>query len=192
MNTITMLYSGNIGLGHDFETIIRSVHKLSGQMNLRVLFVGDGKGKKLLIELIAKLDLNNFKFRSPVPVNRLPHLLALGDIHIVTQKLGTQGLIVPSKIYAILAVGRPTLFVGPQDCEPAIILRESRSGIVVTPGDIDGTADNIRRLVSDHQLRRTMGKLAREYYENNFGRDRSLSRIIKTVEAINIPDRGRI
>ncbi len=184
MNTKTLIYSGNLGLGHDFETVIKAVYKLNGEANLRILFVGNGKARVSLKKLTAELGMKNIKFRPPVPLYKLSRLLAIGEIHLVTQKLGTQGLIVPSKIYAILAAARPTLFIGPEDCEAAMVLRKSQAGIVVPPGDIDGVTNALRRLLLDHQLRITMGRLARKYYESNFGRNRSVPRIIKAIETL--------
>jgi glycosyltransferase involved in cell wall biosynthesis len=186
MKARTLIYSGNLGLGHDFETIINAAYKLRKETNLRILFIGNGKAKDSLKKLTNKLNLKNIKFRPPVPLNRLSRLLAIGDIHLVTQKLGTQGLIVPSKIYGILAAARPTLFIGPENCEPAMILRKSQAGIVVKPKDIDAVTNALRHLLIDHQLRITMGKLAREYYESNFGKNRSISKIVKTIETLKI------
>ena len=60
----------------------------------------------------------------------------------------------------------------------------SQAGIVVPPGDIDGVTNALRRLLLDHQLRITMGRLARKYYESNFGRNRSVPRIIKAIETL--------
>jgi hypothetical protein len=65
-----------------------------------------------------------------VPLERLGELLARGDIHLICQKLGTEGLLVPSKIYGTLAAGRPTLFIGPEDCEVGRLIRESGCGYV--------------------------------------------------------------
>ena len=178
------MYSGNLGIGHELDTVVHAVKKLGKGVDLQVLFVGSGKMREPLGKLADELGLNCIEFRPPVSLDKLSDILAAGDIHLVSQKPGTQGLIVPSKLYGVLAAGRPTLFIGPEDCEPAIILRRSKAGIIVKPGDIDSVADALRKLTQDPQLRRTMGKRAREYYENNFGRDQSVSQIIEAIEAI--------
>ncbi len=192
----TLVYSGNLGLGHQLETIVRAVHKLSSDLALRVLFVGEGKSKEPLKKLSAGLGLDCVEFRPPVPLDGLPALLAAGDIHLVSQKPGTQGLIVPSKLYGVLAAGRPTLFVGPEDCEVAMILRASGSGVVVPPSDVEAVVDGLRNLVQEPDLRRQMGRRARECYEQNFGRDRSVAAIAEVIEEAvknrnTQPDRAR-
>ena len=181
----TLLYSGNLGLGHELETVVKAVATVNGRLNLRVLFVGNGKGRAAIETLTAELGLDCVEFRPPVPLEELPQVLADGDIHLVSQKPGTQGLIVPSKLYGVLAAGRPTLFIGPEDCEPAMILRESRAGVTVEPGDVAAVADALKTLAGSPELRARMGRRARQYYDARFGRDRSVSAIAKALEEVS-------
>ena len=179
---VTLLYAGNLGLGHELETVLRAVHALDDDTNLRILLVGGGKGLAETRRLVEELGLPNIEFRPPVPLYRLTDLLASGDIHMVSQKPRTEGLIVPSKIYGTLAVGRPVIFVGPQECEVADIVRASGCGFVVAPGDVESTAQALSQLALDAELRRTMGQRARQYYGEKFGRERSVARIIDVIE----------
>lgn len=89
----------------------------------------------------------------------------------------------PSKIYSTLAAGRPSVFIGPVDCEVGRIVLESRSGFVVAPGDVEMARDVLYRLLNSPSLREQMGRNGRSYYECHFGRDRSVSRIVDIVEA---------
>jgi hypothetical protein len=184
---LTLLYAGNLGLGHDLDTIILAIAKMNGESNLKVIFVGEGKAKRALEKQVEQLKLDKVEFRQPVPLYRLSELMAEGDIHLVSQKVGTQGLIVPSKIYGVLAAGRPSLFIGPPDCEPAIIVKQSRSGFVISPGDVDGVISVLTKLTLDRELRIKMGEQAKSYYKEHFGRDRSISRIIQVLESIAQP-----
>ncbi len=181
---LTLLYAGNLGLGHDLDTIVLAIAKINGKSNLKAVFVGEGKAKRTLEKRVEQLKLDNVEFRRPVPLYRLSELMAEGDIHLVSQKAGTQGLIVPSKIYGVLAVGRPTLFIGPSDCEPAIIVKQSRSGFVIPPGDVDGVVGVLKKLIFDQELRLKMGEQAKSYYKEHFGRDKSVLRIIQALESI--------
>ncbi len=180
----TALYSGNLGLGHDLETIVRAVSKLNGRVALTVHLVGTGKARPLLEELVRQLGLANVEFHLPVPLQSLPVLLRKGDIHLVSQRDGTQGLIVPSKIYGILAIGRPTVFIGPKDSEVSTIIRESNSGITVRPGDVHGTAKAILDLALNKKLRMTMGMRARKYYQDHLGQEKSVARIVRAIEGV--------
>jgi glycosyltransferase involved in cell wall biosynthesis len=182
-----LLYCGNLGLGHELETVLRAAHELDHGIELQVIFVGTGALQKRLKELTQELGLDNVEFRPPVPLFKLPELLASGDIHLVSQKPGTEGLLVPSKIYGILAAGKPVLFVGPCDCEIAAIIMASGAGLIVQPGNVDGLVDALKRLASNPAIREAMGASGKAYYEMHLGRQRSVSQIIKAIESIVQP-----
>lgn len=180
----TLLYSGNLGIGQDLHTILRAVACLNGDTDLHITIIGGGKGLSSVKRLASDLQLRNVEFGEPVPLYRLFDVLSTGDIHIICQKPGTEGLLVPSKIYSTLAVGRPSLFVGPTDCEVGRIVHDSRSGFIVRPGDVEGAFNALTSLVHSAALRCEMGENAREYYEYYFGRQKSVAKIITIIEQV--------
>jgi glycosyltransferase involved in cell wall biosynthesis len=180
----TLLYSGNLGIGQDLHTILRAAARFNGDMDLRIMISGGGKGLSSVKQLVSELQLRNIEFGEPVPLYKLLDVLSTGDIHIICQKPGTEGLLVPSKIYSTLAVGRPSLFVGPTDCEVGQIVRDSRSGFIVRPGDVEGAFNALMSLVHSAALRCEMGENAKEYYEYYFGRQKSVAKIITVIEHV--------
>jgi len=185
---ITMMYSGNLGRGHELDTVVKAIKHVKDTRDLRFLVtIGNGKPKEVLERNIAKMGLSCIGFRDPVPLEDLPGSLAAGHIHIVSQKPGTQGVMVPSKLYGIMAAGRPSIFIGPEDCESARIIRQSGAGSVVVPPNVEGVAAAIARLARDTQLRHTMGSVARAHYEKHFGRDRSVRHIIEAITESDTP-----
>ena len=74
------------------------------------------------------------------------------------------GIVVPGKLYGVMAAGRPALFVGPEHCETADTIRAAGCGITVTPGDSDGLLAAILRLASEPSLARRMGEKARSAF----------------------------
>ncbi len=180
----TLLYSGNLGIGQDLHTVLRAVARLNGDMELNISIVGGGKGLPSIRQLVSDLKMRNVQFGEPVPLYKLFDILSTGDIHIICQKPGTEGLLVPSKIYSTLAVGRPSLFVGPANCEVGSIVRESRSGFIIEPGDIEGASNALMSLIHSVALRWEMGLNAREYYEFYFGRKKSVAKIISIIETV--------
>lgn len=181
---VTLLYSGNFGLGHDLETILRAFQTLNGDANLHLLLVGGGRAMADFRQLVTELKLENTEIRPSVPLYELSSLLACGDIHIVAQRPRTEGLIVPSKIYGTLAAGRPVIFIGPEHCEVAQIVHESVCGFVVAPGDVASAVNALRRLALDAGLRREMGERAKKYYQEKLGRKRSVAQIIDVIERV--------
>ncbi len=177
----TVMYSGNLGLGHDLSSIIRGIHTLKATTRIRLLIVGDSKGIGALREQIRTDTVDDIDFHGPVPLDQLQDSLALGDIQIVSQRPGTEGLIVPSKLFGILAAGRPVLFIGPENCETADLIQRSGAGFIVPPGDTAAVTRILNRLVDNPFLRRTMGLRARRYYETHLGRQRSLFSMLNVV-----------
>ena len=179
---VTLMYSGNLGLGHELDTAVHAVARLKDLRDLRAVFVGAGRMLRQLQALVADLDLTNVSFRPPQPLEKLSESLAAGDIHLVSQRPGTQGLIVPSKLYGILAAGRPVLYIGPDDCEVAQIVTTSGCGIVVPPGDEQAAAAALRQLATDADLRNRMGRKGRAYYTEHFGMARSTTAHAEAIE----------
>ncbi len=163
---------------------------MDGEARLKVLIAGGGKGLPAVREMVSQLGLADTEICPPVPLHQLVLLLARGDIHLICQKPGTEGLLVPSKIYSTLAAGRPSIFIGPLDCEVGRIVQESESGFVIQPGDVETARAVLRQLATSLSLRRRMGRNAREYYEEHFGRDRSVSSIVGILEAAGNGDNG--
>ena len=87
------------------------------------------------VEAAARLrGITNIRFLPPQPAEKLSESLSAADAHLVTMRPNLCGLVVPSKVYGVLAAGRPCLFVGPADSEAARLLRETDSGFVIEPG----------------------------------------------------------
>ena len=83
--------------------------------------------------------------------------MAAGDVHVITVKRGLEGVVVPSKLYGILAAGRPVLVVAPPECDAARIVVESGCGLAADPDDPAAVADAIRELRSDPSRLAEMG-----------------------------------
>jgi glycosyltransferase involved in cell wall biosynthesis len=174
------MYSGNMGLGHDLATAVRAIAALPAG-SIRAVFVGEGKGRPGVERLVAELGLRCVEFAPPRPLAELSESLAAGDVHLVSQRPGTEGLIVPCKLYGVLAAGRPVVFIGPEDCELADVVRRSGAGPIVPPGDVAAATRALQRLLDDPPLRLRAGRKARQYYERNFGRQRSVAKVVEVV-----------
>ena len=184
---ITVMCSGNLGVGHDLEPVVRAAKELDGAFPLHIIFVGYGRMRQRLEALTAELGLTCVDFHSPRPLSELADSLAAGDIHIVSQHQGTQGLLVPSKIYGVLAAARPVLFIGPEDTEVARLLRDSGAGLIVPPGDVQAATDALKTFLADPSLRARMGAAGREWYDTHLGLERSVAKWIDVIENVATP-----
>jgi glycosyltransferase involved in cell wall biosynthesis len=160
-------YSGNLGRAHDFDTILESARLLQ-ERGEEVLFliIGGGPGEHAVREEALRLGLRNMRFLPSQPAESLSESLGAGDLHLVTMREGTSGLVVPSKFYGVLGAGRPCLFVGPADSEVALAIREEGLGEVVAPGDARLLADSILRYRSDPGRCREVASRGRAFLES--------------------------
>ena len=95
----------------------------------------------------------------------LRYSLSAGDIHLVTLRSDMAGLSVPSKVYGIMAVGRPVIFIGPEESEVAILIRESLCGEVFDPVNHEKAGRAILDLAQDPRRREYLGAEGRRYFE---------------------------
>lgn len=178
-----ILYSGNLGLAHEFETVLKAARRLSATLpNVLFAFVGVGPRLKEVRE--AARDLPNVEFRDYVDRSQLGDTLTAADLHLVTLRPNMPGLLVPSKIYGILAAGRPTIYVGPASGEIASILREGRCGTNVLNGDVDGLVSAVRDYACEPFRRDTEGANARALFEARFTRKKSLDAFRRVLEGL--------
>lgn len=140
-----VLYSGNMGRAHDIATILEVARSLRAEPDVQFVFIGDGHYRQM-VEDAARGSPNI----SLLPYQRREELaesLSAGDVHVVTQKPATLGLMEPSKLYGVLAVGRPVLFIGPAASEVGRTVVRERAGERVDNGDVVGAAAGLRRLL---------------------------------------------
>jgi colanic acid biosynthesis glycosyl transferase WcaI len=108
-------------------------------------------------------------------------VMMAGDVHIVTVKRGLEGVVVPSKLYSILAAGRPIIVVAPAECDAARIVVESGCGVAADPDDPAAVAAAIRELSAQPARLAEMGRRARETAAK-YARVDELKRFVAIVE----------
>lgn len=157
----TVMYSGNFGLGHDSDTIKAAMLELKASPEVRFVFVGGGKRRAEIESFVKEHRLEAVKYYDYVPREQLAQSLCVGDVHLISLREGMEGLIVPSKLFGIMAAGRPAIFIGHPDSEIARVLVEHDAGIVVREADSAGLVAAIMRLAADPTSAAAMGERAR-------------------------------
>jgi len=168
------LYSGNLGLAHEFDTLLAAAEAVRDDRDILFAFVGDGPRLQYVEREVERRGLRNVEFRPHVSRESLGDSLTAADVHLVTLRDGVAGLVVPSKIYGILAAGRPTLYVGPDVGEVVEILREGDCGLRVAVGDDDSMAEAVRRYSGDEERRGEEGRRARRLFDERFTKQAAL------------------
>lgn len=155
-------YSGNMGRVHEFDTILNAAQSLAGMAESMVfLFIGDGAQRRMLEDEVHRRGLVNVQFRPYQDRAGLSFSLGVGDVHLVSQRPEVEGYVFPSKLYGILAAGRPAVFVGDPEGEISQFVTREGIGAAVRQGDAAGLANQLLRLQSNAALREAMGARAR-------------------------------
>ncbi|MBI4955638.1 MAG: glycosyltransferase family 4 protein [Myxococcales bacterium] len=163
------MYSGNLGVGHDVATLVEAARLLALRApEVALVFVGEG-GRRAEAERLAS-GLGNVRFAPYQPTERLRESLAAADVHLASLRPGLEGLLVPSKLYGVMAVGRPLFYVGPEACEVSRVVREHDLGWRGEPGDAAALADALARAAGDPAWVARAGARARAAFLAHFDR----------------------
>jgi glycosyltransferase involved in cell wall biosynthesis len=168
-----VMYSGNAGLAHRFEEVLDAMDRLRDDPGMEFVFVGGGPRKA---EILGRAGaIRNFRYIDYRPRRDLADSLTLADVHLLTLRGDMAGLVVPVKLYGIMAAGRPVVMVGPRGSESGRTIEEAGIGHVIDP-DEEGPAagerlvETLRALRDDPAERRRMGDRAREAFRARFER----------------------
>jgi colanic acid biosynthesis glycosyl transferase WcaI len=156
-----LMHSGNVGLSQNLDVLIEAADRLRSKERLTIAIVGDGSKRASLEAMVASRGLTNVRFLPYQPKALLHDSFATADAFLVALKSGIEGFIVPSKVYGILAAGRPYVAATEASSEAAQIARESGCGLVAAPGDPAALAEAIATLYDDPVMTREMGTRAR-------------------------------
>lgn len=145
-----VLYAGNLGRAHPVATILDAAALLmADHPEIEFVFVGDGPGFERIALERARRGLDNVRLLPSQPNSRLRDLMEGGDIHLISMKHEAAGMLVPSKLYAALAMGRPCILIGPDQTETARVITEYGAGKVLPQGQPRKLAIEILRFRTD-------------------------------------------
>jgi len=184
-------YSGNVGRAHDVDTLLEAATLLMHDPRIIFLMIGGGANMRVLESHARERRLGNFRFLPYQARDRLADSLAAGDVHLVSLVPAMEGLIVPSKLYGILAAGRPVVFIGDAQGELAELIRATDVGVTVSCGDAEGLRDALESLCQDRIRCADCGERARELLMQRFTLKAAVHRWTKLLNTIAAkPDRA--
>jgi colanic acid biosynthesis glycosyl transferase WcaI len=170
-----VLYSGNIGVGHEFETFLEGVARVAViHPTVAVVFIGGGSRLAEVRERVIKLGLEPLvRFEDFVPSAALPQTMGIADLALVTLRQGFEGVIVPSKLYGYMARGIPTLYVGPPS-DISQTIESAECGACCLPGRAAAVAQLLGRAIESRELLRRWSENGRTYYAGHLSRERAM------------------
>jgi glycosyltransferase involved in cell wall biosynthesis len=177
-----VMHAGNLGLAQDAITIVRAARRLREHDDIAVVFLGDGAGKRALVDVVAGEGLDNVTFLSHRPKPEAQRLMEAADLHVVSLVPGLSGCAAPSKTYGIMAAGRPYVAAVDAGAEPQLIAAEFDCGAHVPPGDPAALAEAILEL-RDRDLD-AMGARGRAALEQGYSRATVVRRFESIVQDV--------
>ena len=169
-----LLYSGNMGEKQGLDLLIDTARGFAGQREALFLLCGDG-AMRARLESSAQ-GLANVRFIPLQPLSVLNQLLNLADVHLLPQREGAEDLVMPSKLSAIMASGRPVLATARAGSDVELAAREG--GLVVEPGDRAAFAAALMRLLDDPALRQRLGEAGRRHAIGEWDKGAVLQRMM--------------
>jgi len=155
-----LVHAGNLGFYGDWEALLGVARELErDRPEIGLVFIGEGAQKPRVQRAAA--DLPNVRFLPFFPASKIPSVLAAADAHIITVRHGLEGVVVPSKMYGILAAGKPMLALVPEFSEAERIVNAAGCGHADCPLDgVEDFAEYIGNLANDPERVRKMGDAA--------------------------------
>jgi glycosyltransferase involved in cell wall biosynthesis len=173
-----VLHAGNLGYYGAWGTVVKAARTLNGD-GVGFVFVGDGAARSQ-VESSAE-GCKAIRFQPFRPTDQVPYVLAAGDIHLITIRRGLEGVVVPSKLYPILAAGRPVLVLAHEECDAARLVRRSGCGVVVNPDDPAALVSVLRELSQDPERVARMADRAAAV-SGEFNLETELQRFVAVIE----------
>jgi len=176
-NKFIVLYSGNMGLGHQLEVLIEVADNLKEKEDILFLFVGEGAKKSLLMQMVTQMQLTNVTFLTWQDADILPHSLASGDIAVVALEPEATHASVPSKTFNYLAVGAPLLGLGNAGSELEKIIVNNNLGYYVINKNVNQItkyildvklSDNLKNKFSENAIKTAAKYTCKQAYDYVF------------------------
>lgn len=183
-NQLVFMYSGNLGLYYDLENLFKVLGKFSkgtktpDGRDVIFAFVGAGSVKEKLMRYQKTYCMENVLFIPYQDKANLNYSLNAADVHWCVSAKGIKGVSVPSKLYGIMAAGKPVLAVLESGSEARLILEESACGLVSDPGDYTQFERHIQWLIlhaGDEKVIH-MGKCGRAYLVHHLSKKASVQK----------------
>jgi colanic acid biosynthesis glycosyl transferase WcaI len=181
-----VMHSGNVGYAQDLDTLVEATALLGDLDRLSTVVVGAGPRLEALQELAGQRRAA-VRFLEYQPQEQLAEALSTADVHVVGLARGLAGYVVPSRIYGVLAAGRPVIAAVEAEAETAQLVREAGCGVVVPPAEPEALAAAIRSAYEGQYDLDAMGGRGREYAVARADRREAVERYRRLLDEVRRP-----
>ncbi len=164
-------YSGNFGKKQNLDQILPLIGRLNERRpEVRVVLRGDGSERQRIEDVVAGMGVANTQFLPLVPPEQICRSLQAIDLHLVPQAMNVARYALPSKLFTIMAAGRPFVCVAEAESPLDQLAQKSGAGICVHPGDEEALFAGVERLLADPALLSAMGRRGRAFVATHMDR----------------------
>jgi colanic acid biosynthesis glycosyl transferase WcaI len=180
--SFVLVHAGNLGFYGAWNTLVTAARHLASE-GVGLVFVGDGAQRAQVQALAA--GSGNIRFLEFFPAVKIPSVLAAADVHVITVKRGLEGVVVPSKMYGILAAGKPVVAVAPEETDAVSLGIQRGFAVAADPDRPAEVVNAVRALASDPNKLRAMGEAARAAAPH-YDRVKELQKFVEIIEDLAI------
>lgn len=180
--SFVLVHAGNLGFYGAWNTLVTAARNLANE-GVGLVFVGDG-AQRSQIEAVAA-GSSNIRFLEFFPASKISSVLAAADAHVITVKRGLEGVVVPSKMYGILAAGKPILAVAPKETDAVSLGIQQGFAVAADPDRPAEVVNAVRSLACDPNKLRAMGEAAR-VAAPDYDKVKELQKFVQIIEHLAI------
>jgi colanic acid biosynthesis glycosyl transferase WcaI len=182
---VKVLYSGNLGRKQGLGQVVAMAAELARRRpEIEITLRGNGNQVETLAAEIADRGLENVRMAELQPHEDLGKALSAGDIHLVPQNPEAAAFAVPSKVYNIMAVGRPFVATALPESTLWHLQHESGAFVCVPPNEPAHFAEAVLQLADDVALRHDLGRRGRAFVEQHYAKPVVLDALMTRLEAL--------
>ena len=178
-----VVYSGGLTHNSNLEPLIEAASVLRNEP-FRFVIIGEGVRKPSLEEAARAKRIDNVSFMPFQPLERYPGVLSTADMNVVTLSSAAGVASAPSKIYKMMASGRPVLAIAPASSEIGRLVTAAQCGFVVGPAQVEDLVGVLRYASTHREEVEQMGRRGRQYLEQNLARRISTAKIAAILSEV--------
>jgi len=178
-----VLYLGNAGYGHRFETVMDAAEQMRDD-RVAFLFVGGGRHWESIAAEKEKRRLDNIVMHGYVAKEETPAIMGQADCALITMRDSALGLISPSKLHSNLAMNLPIVYIGPETSNVDDAIGRFECGVSLRHGQVDQMVAYIRQLASDAEYHRQQKNKSRQAFDEGYCDRHTLSEFEQLLDQL--------
>jgi glycosyltransferase involved in cell wall biosynthesis len=178
---ITILYSGNMGISHDIDSILQAAKILKNEKNIAFLLIGEGEKWQDAVNFQKDNDLSNLRILPFQPEEKLPYTMALADIALVALDDGAEGLMIPSKMFYYMAAGAAVVGICRGKSDMSEIIHKSGCGVIIEPKNPIKLSEVIRDLANNIGVLNRFKGCARTSAKKSYSREACTKSLVASL-----------